>query len=600
MKNIDVNKGVKRENIVIELWESIIYICRGVLYYYYLLIDFLFGNISNIVMYNLLKVTIVFLTVVSFSETFSGLKNNFFSPWTALLVTLGVQGTLMALSLYVPVLYTGYNKVKQKKVKIGIQERLKRYLIWIPLICCLTVSSFFSYVSISEKMYSKIEHINNEFKLKEILNNTFTDIDKSIHEHVSTAEENIANLTDTLGKEIVNFKSINTPTENTSNDIQEEIKDLEKYVNSNLDKYNRSIINYERYQEEVTTTVNRVKREVNQEKADLELAFIEEYENNKYKLDNLKDQLNLDLNVTAQALSESSKDILATQVEESLDTINSYNIYDIKLSVDNVEEFVADMGTKLDTLGLLNIKLSYLTELVNYKMDLQEYKANFDVERNTLIEDSDLNKVKELIFQAPFNKYITSPINIDNVDIEPVNTFVLLEEVYNHERLTDSGTNQIEKAVGYLVNNSFPLLAYISIFMAFFIDGLILIQGFSVTKKVSKAEEMEDVDKEDFIFWMLRRSVYDFDPLTNKVKRMKVIDKFFTYCVPNENCSKIYLNIDAARANPEMSMMISLLNKLNYLILNEDDRLTLDTNLMVIYFQRTSAMVDVDYFYKKD
>ena len=188
MKN---SKGIKNTTNSItystkplmQLWESTTYIFKGLCYYYSLLIDFLFGNITNIIMYNLLKVTIVFLTVVSFFTTFTGLKENFFDTWTAFFVTLGVQGTLMALSLYIPVYQSSLqNKSSKKSVNI------KKYLIWIPLICCLMVSSFFSYVSLSEKVYSKIEIINQEYEAKELFNNIIITTEKELYNQLNIVE----------------------------------------------------------------------------------------------------------------------------------------------------------------------------------------------------------------------------------------------------------------------------------------------------------------------------------------------------------------------------------------------------------------------------
>ena len=163
-------RDIKRYDTPIRgLWDTTTYIFKGLIYYYSLLVDFLFGNVTDVIMYNLLKVTIVFLTIVSFYTTFIGLSDHFYDPWAALFITVGVQGTLMALSLYVPI-HQYKISLKEYKGLDRLFKEVKKYVIWIPLICCLAVSSFFSYVALSQKVYSQVEYINNEYKSKEIFN----------------------------------------------------------------------------------------------------------------------------------------------------------------------------------------------------------------------------------------------------------------------------------------------------------------------------------------------------------------------------------------------------------------------------------------------
>lgn len=595
MKN---NKGIKNTTKSItsttrplsQLWESTTYIFKGVCYYYSLLIDFLFGNVNNIIMYNLLKVTIVFLTVVSFYTTFSGLRSNFFDTWTACIITLGVQGTLLALSLYIPIYQASHKHTNGK----GILAFLKGHLIWIPMLCCLAVSSFFSYVSLSENVYSRIEDLNNEFKMKSLSNNIVVKLESEVYKQLQQVEANLSNTVDHLRTNSEKVMNENNVTANDITETEKQLKALEERLQKDLVRYERALENYARYQEAVATTVDKAKREINKQKAEEELKYIDEYEADKYTYETLVEKHKN----TSSALGDiTSLNTIINNILQTLDNIEKYNLYGIDLQTNDLNEMVQKLADNLQKINSLDIKISYLLETIQYKQQLEQYQVTLSESKQALLEANTVDDVKSIIFASPLNKYLVSPpVLTENTDIVPVDTFTILEEVYSFERLSDDGVNQVEKAVGYLTDNEFPFLAYISLSLAIFVDALVLIQGFCVTKSIEKSENMEETDKDELIYWLLRKQYTEYDHKTGKQVRMKMIDKFLSYCVPNENCTKIYLKVDEVRTNPQVSMLVSLLNQLGYLILNEDEMLILDPDLMVLYFQRQSLMVDTEYF----
>ncbi len=459
---------------------------------------------KNIRTNNVIKVAAFCFSIISWYATSNGLKKYIFNDANsdggiqAYLLSFAIQSILFALSIN----FVNFIDFKKKKI-----QSLLPILLYIAL---LTTSSTFSYVYISNKIYSETKYVDANMYLDSCFRNIVYNTDLYIDEYKKYLLYSIGEDTKELAQ-ILNDEGLGDVSQEEIDDIENELFTLKTdYEIKEIDMNSKKQV-MDDWGESLRDNSWK-SEERKQEIKDMYDAAVKNYEMAVSEYSNAKslyEEKNSILEEKKLEFEKSFTGIVNALFSEALST---------NVSVDDLDKYATQISFKLNELEKninnsenFNSIIEYIrniTQNISYYKDLVCIESEYI---DKIIDDSESVIVPKNQKGDNYDTYVVEwgkywnqkysdledniknlPVfysengkrysEVNNEILENYNINDIINNMDEYERKYIEDINEIEQAFNYLTNK-YRIMAWFSLIFSVFMDMSALLAGFAINLK---------------------------------------------------------------------------------------------------------------------